>query len=220
MNLARFLHGGPDERTGGSLIGGGRAYDLFASAMFGGRRRVAYTTLARVSGARSGDRVLDVGCGTGYLTRIMAEHVGPTGRATGLDPSASVVAHARGLTRSSHCDYVDGIAERLDFPDGSYDTVVTCLVMHHLPAAVRSTAIVEMARVLRPGGRILVADFRPPSGRIGRHVMDAVVGPAMSDNDVRALAPLVRDAGFQSVAEGRVRPWLHYVTAAKPDAAA
>ncbi|MGI9034303.1 MAG: class I SAM-dependent methyltransferase [Acidimicrobiales bacterium] len=56
----------------------------------------------------------------------------------------------------------------LDAPDGSYDVVVTSLMIHHLPEALRPQAMREMFRVLRPGGRVLVADFRPPAGRLGR----------------------------------------------------
>jgi len=67
-------------------MGQGPVHDVLASAFFAGRRRHVYRELALRSGARPGDRVLDVGCGDGYLTRIMAEAVAPDGRASGVDP--------------------------------------------------------------------------------------------------------------------------------------
>src|SRR5829696_4548205 len=70
-------HGDPSTRTPGRLRGRGRSYDMLAAVFFGGRRRRVVTRLVAESGARPGDRVLDVGCGTGYLTRAMAEAVAP-----------------------------------------------------------------------------------------------------------------------------------------------
>ncbi len=211
MELARRLHGRPDPRTPGLILDHGPSYDLFAAAFFGGRRRQVFTRLAAMSGARPGDRVLDVGSGTGYFTRIMAEAVGPNGAAVGVDPSASGVERSRRATRLSNCTFVEGVAEALDFTDGPFDVVVTSLMMHHLPEDLRSQAIAEMLRVLRPGGRVLVADFRPPTSRVGRRLIGAITGPAMETNPVHLLEPMVRGAGFEQVSTGYVRPWMHYV---------
>ncbi|GAA1227213.1 hypothetical protein GCM10009665_17150 [Kitasatospora nipponensis] len=216
MELARFLHGSPDHRTAGATITHGRAYEVLSATFFLGRRRAVFTRLAQLSGARPGDRVLDVGCGTGYLTRAMAHQVTATGSVLGVDPSADVVAHARRLAAGlTHCTFADGIAEDLDAADGHYDAVVTSLVIHHLPEPLRERALAEMMRVLRPGGRVLVADFRPPKGRIGRHLVGAVTGPAMEHNPVHLLEPLVRGAGFADVETGDL-PLIRYVRAVKP----
>jgi ubiquinone/menaquinone biosynthesis C-methylase UbiE len=208
----------PNARTPGMLVGHGqgRSYDVLSTLFFFGRRRV-FTRLAALSGARPGERVLDVGCGSGYFTRVMAEAVTPGGGAVGVDPSADVIARARSLTRLANCSFSEGIAETLDAPDGSYDVVVSSLMIHHLPEPVRPRAIDEMFRVLGPGGRLLVADFRPPTTRIGRFLlMGHVISPAMKNNPVHPLEPMVRDAGFQQLHGGDVRPWLRYVQAMKP----
>jgi SAM-dependent methyltransferase len=85
--------------------------DLGESPDFGGRRRRVFTQLAALSGARPGDRVLDVGCGTGAFTRVMAEADTFRGTVLGVDPSREVIARARRLTRHADCT-LEGIAER------------------------------------------------------------------------------------------------------------
>jgi SAM-dependent methyltransferase len=134
------------------LHGSGRTYDIHAAVFFGGRRRRVFGRLAAESGARPGHRVLDVGCGTGYFTRMMAQAVAPGGTAHGVDPSAEAISHARRTTRLDNCTFAAGVAEALDAPDGSYDIVVSSLMIHHLPGALRPRATSEMFRVLRPGG--------------------------------------------------------------------
>lgn len=216
MTLARSRSGHSDPRTPGILIGQGRGHDLLGAAFLGGRRRRIFARLAAESGARPGDRVLDVGCGGGHLTRVMAEVVSPGGTARGVDPSADAVAYARRLTRAVNCTFADGIAEDLDAADGSYDVVVSSLMIHHLPEAVRPKVFGEMLRVLRPGGTLLIAEFRPPSSRAGRHLIGAMHGPAMANNRLDLLPPMIQDAGFVRLRTGNLRPWTHYVRAEKP----
>lgn len=146
----------PDVETPGAVMGHERHGPLgavfFRIALFGGRRRRAFTRLAAASGAHPGDRALDVGCGTGEFTRAMAEAVGPGGTALGIDPSGEAIAQARRLTRLATCSFSAGIAEALDARDGSYDVAVSSLMIHHLPQALRPKAIGEAQRPRRPNG--------------------------------------------------------------------
>ncbi|MHC3470108.1 class I SAM-dependent methyltransferase [Streptomyces sp. 7R007] len=219
MSLGRLMQGGSHPDTPGVTITTPRAYELFGDVCFAGRRHRAFTRLAELSGAAPGDRVLDVGCGTGYLTRHMAARVGPDGTVTGVDPSGPVLDYARRRAPrpgSAPCIYQEGTAESLDLPDASFDTVVTSLMLHHLPEELRPAALREMYRVLRPGGRLLVAEFRPPRNRLGRLLVHGATCHAMAHHRVDLLDTLVADAGFEVSGTGDVRPWLSYVRAARP----
>lgn len=216
MNLGQLMQGKQHADTPGVTIATPRAYELFGDVCFFGRRSRAFTRLAELSGAEPGHRVLDVGCGTGYLTRRMAARVGPDGAVTGVDPSTPVLDYARRKKQrpgSAACTYQEGIAEALDLPDASFDAVVTSLMLHHLPEDLRPAALREMRRVLRPGGRLLVVEFRPPKSRIGRHLVHGGAGHAMAHNRVDLLEGLITDAGLEVTGQGEVRPWLCYVQA-------
>ncbi|WP_405015209.1 class I SAM-dependent methyltransferase [Kitasatospora sp. NBC_01539] len=217
MAIGRLLHGDPQHDTGGSTISNGRAYDLFGTIVFAGRRDLVFTRLAALSGAHPGDDALDIGCGTGYLTRRMAQAVSASGTVLGIDPSPAIIDHARSRARTlPNCRFERGIAEELHSPDASFDSVVSSLMIHHLPEQVRQKAVCEMYRVLRPGGRLLVADFRPPGNPLARHLVGAVTGPDMEHNPIDHLEDMVRTARFESIRTGDLHPWIRYVTARRP----
>ncbi|WP_067470527.1 class I SAM-dependent methyltransferase [Nocardia amamiensis] len=216
MGLGRLMHRhNPNPSTAGLTIDHGRSYDIFGAVFFGGRRDRVYRRLAELSGARPGDRVLDIGCGTGYLTRRLAASTS-SGTALGVDASAAVLDRARKITKQPNCTYTVGVAEALPTEDDSVDVVTNCLMLHHLPEKVRATALSEMWRVLRPGGRLLIGEFRPPANPVARHLIGALTGPAMEHNPIDLLEPMVTEAGFEQIASGDLRPWIRYVTAVKP----
>lgn len=105
-----------------------------------------------------GMHVLDVGCGTGEDVRGLAVLVAPTGSATGVDPSETMLAEARrrGEAARNPARFVQGTAEELPAGDGALDLVRCERVLQHL--ADPAVAVGEMARVLRPGGRVGLID--------------------------------------------------------------
>src|SRR5262245_7350366 len=123
--------------------------ELFVPALFAqwGPR------IADAAALEPGQRVLDVGCGTGVLARAVAERVGAEGRVVGLDPNEQMPAVARG--KSTSVTWQLGRAESLPFDDASFDAVVSQFALMFFES--KPKAIAEMLRVLRPRGRLAIA---------------------------------------------------------------
>ncbi|AJP00738.1 ubiquinone biosynthesis methyltransferase UbiE [Streptomyces cyaneogriseus subsp. noncyanogenus] len=104
---------------------------------------------------RSGEKVLDIGCGTGRFTVPMAEKGADV---SGLDISRPMldVASSKLAERGLSADLREGDMAHLPFPDASFDTVTSMLALMHVPLEDRPAVFGEVARVLRPGGRMLL----------------------------------------------------------------
>jgi ubiquinone/menaquinone biosynthesis C-methylase UbiE len=101
-------------------------------------------------------RVLDVGCGTGYLLRRLAARAPRAVELAGIDPAPSMIETARALGDDDRSSFVAGVAEHLPFPDGRFDLVVSTTSFDHW--ADQRAGLAECARVLAPGGHLVLAD--------------------------------------------------------------
>jgi len=214
MNLGSLLHGSsrPASPTG-RTIGTPRMYDLVTTVLFAGRRRQAFSALAVASGARTGDRILDVGCGTGYFVRMLAEIAGAQGSVVGVDAAPEMIAHASSRSRSAaNVSFEVGSAGALSFPAASFDVVVSSLTMHHVAPAEQLAAVQEMRRVLRPGGALLIAEFQAPTGHAWKLLLDPTGLTAMG-HAVPHVEALVATVGFTEIRLASVPPVLQYVRA-------
>jgi len=211
---------GASQAAAGALIRWPVRYDVLTAAVLAGRSRALRRCFVELLEVGPGRRVLDVGCGTGTLALHLAGVVRPSGWVVGVDAAVEMVAAAAARTRRRRrapAGFAVAAAQRLPFPDGCFDAVLTSLVLHHLPAPDRAGAVAELLRVLRPGGRLVLADFRPPAGRAGRAVARHLLGPGMAGSNVAAIADLVRHAGAVEVAQLPTPVgWLGAVVARAP----
>lgn len=154
----------------------------------------------------SGNKVLDVACGTGVLARAASERVGPSGSAVGVDPNAGMLAVAGKL--DSTVEWRPGAAEALPFPDATFDAVVSQFGLMFF--ADRLAAIREMSRVLMPGGRLVVAVWdaleNSPAYSLEVALLDRLAGRPAADalrapfvlGDPQELAALFVEAGLSA----------------------
>ncbi len=143
-------------------------YDLQVELLFGGtadamRRRIIppVVRLARARNASSARplRLLDVGCGTGHLLKMLGAALPTEAKLFGIDLSPHYIARAREvLPRDLDVSLVCDDAEKLPFLDASFDAVTSIYLLHEVPADVRARMLREMARVVRPSGLVVVAD--------------------------------------------------------------
>jgi SAM-dependent methyltransferase len=166
------------------------------------RRRRVREALA----AQPGERVLDIGCGPGFLTGELAAEVGPDGWVCGIDISESGLQLARsryaGQPLAAWTDFREGNATALPFPDASFDAAVVVQVYEYVHDM--ATALAELERVLVPGGRVVIVDTDWDS--LVWHTSDRARMVAILDvwdehladpRLPRKLAPMLREAGFE-----------------------
>lgn len=168
--------------------------------------RAAYLDLL---GLTSGERVLEVGCGSGVVLRDAARRVAPGGTAVGLDPSPALLAVARELAAEHGlADVVDlreGDVRALPFGDAEFDAVLAVTTLLHVPDAAR--AIPEMVRVTRPGGRVGVFDrdndsyiVSHPDRTLTRKIVAAGSDHSAVNSWIGRQAPrLLAEAGLRDV---------------------
>jgi SAM-dependent methyltransferase len=180
------------EVLGGILVGDAVAYDTMSRLLLG--RFVERIAADVAAVAPDGARVLEVGCGPGHLSVRLARHHGLD--VTGIDLDPAMIARARANAdrpgKGRRPSFLVGDAAALAFPDGSFDLAVSTLSVHHW--ADPTAGLAEIGRVLRPGARALVWDFRPgvrphPFGPRHAHLPDPVEHARSSPLRVVSAAP-------------------------------
>jgi ubiquinone/menaquinone biosynthesis C-methylase UbiE len=114
----------------------------------------------------------------------------------GIDPGTQQIARARAKADRlrSPVEFQLGVIEHLSFPDQTFDAVLSTIMMHHLPDDLKRRGLAEIARVLKPGGRLVIADFLSPEGH---HV--GPVRPGVTASGFQELLVLVENAGFSQL---------------------
>lgn len=151
------------------------AYDLLEPLMMLGRQADYDKRIVTALELKGADRVLDLGCGTGVLTHLISERLDPGagGSAVGIDASAKMIKIARKKRGRDNCRFEVAAAEGLPFDDMSFDAVVSSLFFHHVDLDLKKRALSEAWCVLRPSGRLVIADMHKPTNLFGAFVSHA-----------------------------------------------
>jgi ubiquinone/menaquinone biosynthesis C-methylase UbiE len=174
-----------------------------------------------------GERVLDVACGTGVLTRLAAETVGVNGQVVGLDINADTLAMARtipvGSTSAAPIDWREGSASVLPFDTGSFDVVFCELGLMFFPD--RAAALQEMSRVLAPDGRVAImvwgSILNSPGQKAIKEAWASHFGADRAElfkwqhslGDAETMLSLLNEAGFRSACAEAVMGLMRFPSA-------
>ena len=207
-------------QTSGKTIDPGIHYDIFSGLLGLGSKGPNSRMVIELANVKPGDKVLDVGCGTGNLTLAAQTYAGPSGRVYGIDaaPEMIEVSKKKASRLGLEVVFEVGLIEELAFPDETFDVVISRLAVHHLPDDLKRRGFSEILRVLKPGGHVLIADFKPPTNPVLNHLASALVGSHMMQTNVWSLLAMLAEAGFVEVTSGPTRSsFLAFVGGKKPN---
>ena len=177
--------------------------DLLFSGLADAMRRLLVRPIDRLGfGCGRGKRILELGCGNGSTTRLLAAIL-PEAEIVGLDLSASYLRVARERCKKNpNVQFFRAEAERIPFVDDSFDLVVSAFLFHELPRAVRQKVIAESYRVLRPGAFSMMVDSvqRQDASPFTSTLKDFPKffhEPFFTDYTQTPMEDLLREAGFQ-----------------------
>jgi ubiquinone/menaquinone biosynthesis C-methylase UbiE len=181
-----------------------RFYDPIVAATT--RERRFKTALVEQVGLQPGQRLLDVGCGTGTLT-LMLKRSSPDSTVVGLDgdPKTLEIARVKARDAGLELELREGMSWNLGVPYASFDHVTSSLLFHHLDFDAKLCSLSSALRALKPGGELHIADWgraHDPLMRIAFVGVQLLDGFATTTDNVRGRLPeLIERAGFQDVAE-------------------
>lgn len=171
-----------------------------------------HTEALRLSSIQQGERVLDVACGTGRGTVGLAQAVGADGRVDALDLSEAMLGQARSkiekLGLNDRVHFKQGNAKELPYPDATFDLVYNGYMFDLIPLNGFAPILKEMARVLKPGGKLVLVNMSKPDDRKTFFERVYEMGWAVMPCRPVLMSPYLEPAGFNNV-QRLYRPTRH-----------
>lgn len=157
-------------------------YDLIMVFLSFGREKKLRQLEVELSQIKPGDKVLEIGCGTGTLTLAAKDRVGPSGKMAAIDIAPEMVAKARqkAMRKGADVSIQEGSIANIPFQDNNFDAVLCSFMIFHMPEDVRQKGLKEIYRVLKPGGHFIAIDTEP----------------------VEKLTPVLKENGFTGAETG------------------
>src|SRR5882672_1056063 len=172
-------------------------YDPIVRLIGGDRARRALLDQAAL---RRGQRILDVGCGTGTMV-VLIKGLHPEVEVVGIDPDPKALLRARrkaaGVGVGVGIQFDQGFGDDLPYPEASFDRVFSSFMFHHLPADEKGKTLRAVRRALKPGGELHLLDFEGPEDHahgILAHLFHS--HQQLKDNSESEVVGLMRQAGF------------------------
>lgn len=190
------------ETRGRTLDHAAKVYDFCEPILLLGKQGAYNREIVALLALEPEQRVLDLGCGTGELTRMIADNldVARGGQAVGVDAAAKMIQVARKKRGNDTCRFDVVAAESLPYEDASFDAVVSSLFFHHVDLDLKQRTLAASFRVLKPGGKLVIADMHIPTTWMGWLVSWTsrwfFMQPQIAEN-IRGMLPNVMiEAGF------------------------
>lgn len=185
-----------------------RFYDLAASVT---RERAWRKLVVEHIAARDDDLVVDVGCGTGTQALLLRADNSRT-RIIGVDPDPDALSIAERKCATSGIELRQGMGDELEavVGAGTASVIASSLMFHHCPMAMKRAVLASMRAVLKPGGRLVIADFgrqRTALMRTAFRIIELADGAETTRPNAEGVLPsLISEAGFRDVREAEVVP--------------
>lgn len=158
-----------------------------------------------------GNNLLDVGCGTGTLTKLIAEK-SPKHTVIGLDADQTAldISQKKVIGKDLNISFRQGFGQKMPFDENSFDIVVSSLFFHHLNSSAKLATLTEIRRLLKPDGTLIIADWGKPTSifqRILFFVVQVLDGFETTKDNVDGVIPsLVVESGFTHVSDLNIVP--------------
>ena len=163
-------------------------YDLLMKIITLGRENALREATVDLASVKAGDKVLEVGCGTGTLTLKAKERAGQSGDVHGIDaaPEMIEVARRKNARAGKDVTFQVGHIDQIPYPDGMFDVALCSFMIFHMDEDTQQRGIKELFRVLNEGGRLLIVDI-------------------LSQDNLIALERAMEGAGFSEITKGERR---------------